>query len=80
MSFCSFMALVIIDPYKFTPLTRKLALFNEFTLLIVADGLFMFSDLVSNPSAKYQAGWYLIITVALNLIVNCFAITFAYSK
>ena len=80
MSYCCLIALVVIDPYKFTPNTRFLALFNEVTLMVIADGLFMFTDFVTNPQAKYYAAWYIIVAVTCNISINCFLISFVYSR
>ncbi len=58
----------------FLPFDRKLEYFNEASILICINHLFLFTDFVSDPQTRYFIGYSMIASILLNFIVNAFLV------
>ena len=77
------LSLVYIDPYKYSRLTKWLSIINSSFLVLISDGLFIFTDFtltLSQQYAKYYTGWYIIILIIAMSGVNIGVLGYVYIK
>jgi hypothetical protein len=59
----------LVKPFK-TPFLNKLEQFNEICILLAVYHLYIFTDLVEDPSIHFNFGWSLIVITILNIAFN----------
>ena len=62
------------------PRDRRLEYFNEATIMLCVYHYYVFTDFVSDPVARYQAGYSLIAVTCTNLAVNMIVMLFVTAK
>ncbi len=67
--------LISVKPFKESRLNR-MEIFNEFTVLVCAWHFPIFSDFVADAEIRYIAGWSIIMTTCLSLLINIAIVTY----
>ena len=78
-SFVAFFILQLSDPFK-SESQRKMEIFNESILLIVAYTIICFSAWIPNIETKFKIGYVSVGFVTIHLIVNFSLITYSTIK